>query len=195
VQTASRNVTKLAIAGLVVGLSFIGWVARGSLAQDPAPSPQPPTEPGATAPAPILGPQDTKPDPGPKIIPGTTAEPNVPIADSPKQVTVPSLPAPSSETGIAEIPGSVVVSSPASPTPSPPPAVAADPEKAAQDFVSENQKRAESELKSLKDEAEKLLSRLRKVEAGIKRWESLKDALQKSQAVGPAASPSGLGVN
>ena len=57
----------------------------------------------------------------------------------------------------------------------------ADPEKAALVFVAENQKLAESQLKNLKDEESKLNARLLKVQAGIKRWESLVEALKQSQ--------------
>jgi hypothetical protein len=191
VKTASLNVTKLAIAGLVVGLSFIGWVARGSLAQDPAPSPPPPTEPGATAPAPIPGTQDTKPHKGPEVLPLTKAEPNVPIADSPPQLTAPTLQTHDLATEIAAELGSVVAAPVDAAPPVANPAVADDPEKAAQAFVEENQKRADAELKSLKEEAEKLRTRLRKIEGGIKSWESLKRALQKSRAVDTTALPSG----
>ena len=56
-----------------------------------------------------------------------------------------------------------------------------DPEKNVRAFVEQNRKVAESRLKSLKDEAEKLRSRLQKVEAGIKRWEALLTALQTSE--------------
>jgi hypothetical protein len=56
-----------------------------------------------------------------------------------------------------------------------------DPERAALAFVAENQKLAESQLKNLKDEESKLKARLLKVQAGIKRWESLIDALRQSQ--------------
>jgi hypothetical protein len=48
-------------------------------------------------------------------------------------------------------------------------------------FVAENQKLAESQLRNLKDEESKLKSRLLKVQAGIKRWESLAQALKQSQ--------------
>jgi len=60
-----------------------------------------------------------------------------------------------------------------------------DPEKNVQAFVEQNRKVAESQLKNLKDEAEKLRARLQKVEAGIRRWEALLTALQTSEA-GPA---------
>jgi hypothetical protein len=56
-----------------------------------------------------------------------------------------------------------------------------DPEKAAKAFVDQNRRVAEDRLKSLKDEAEKLRSRLRKVEAGIRRWETLVSALNREE--------------
>ena len=59
--------------------------------------------------------------------------------------------------------------------------ISADPEKAALVFVAENQKLAESQLKNLKDEESKLNARLLKVQAGIKRWESLVEAVKQSQ--------------
>jgi hypothetical protein len=189
VQTTSRNLIKVTIAGLVVGLSFVGWVAQGSRAQDPASIPQPLPEPAAPASTTAAPVQVAPPSDGPKTKSPTTAEPNVPVADSPPQLTIPTLPAP--EADLVPIQSSVpgeaatVVSSPAKP------AVVDDPEKAAQAFVQENQKQAESQLKALKDEAERLKARLRKVEAGIARWQSLKDALQKSQAGGSAAEDKG----
>jgi hypothetical protein len=57
-----------------------------------------------------------------------------------------------------------------------------DPEKTVQAFVDQNRKTAEDQLKSLKSEAERLRARLHKVEAGIKRWELLLTALDKSEA-------------
>jgi hypothetical protein len=59
--------------------------------------------------------------------------------------------------------------------------ISTDPEKAALVFVAENQKLAESQLGNLKDEESKLKARLLKVQAGIKRWESLVEALKQSQ--------------
>ena len=56
-----------------------------------------------------------------------------------------------------------------------------DPEKAASAFVDQNQKHAEAQLKTLKEEAEKLRARLTKVEAGIKRWDRVLEALKQSQ--------------
>jgi len=56
-----------------------------------------------------------------------------------------------------------------------------DPERAVQSFVEQNQKLAETQLKNLRDEQAKLRARLQKVEAGIKRWEVLVEALKRSK--------------
>jgi hypothetical protein len=50
-------------------------------------------------------------------------------------------------------------------------------------FVEQNRKQAEAQLKSLKDEAERLRSRLQKVDAGIRRWETLLEALRQSERI------------
>jgi hypothetical protein len=70
-----------------------------------------------------------------------------------------------------------------------PASAAADPEKTALVFVAENQKLAESQLKSLKDEESMLKARLLKVQAGIRRWESLVEALKQSQESVAVAAP------
>ena len=64
-----------------------------------------------------------------------------------------------------------------------------DPEKTVQAFVDQNRKVAEGQLKSLKGEAERLRARLQKVEAGIRRWESLLAALEKSEAAAKDLPP------
>jgi hypothetical protein len=65
---------------------------------------------------------------------------------------------------------------------------AQDPEAAVRLFIEQNQKQAESQLKNLKDEAERLRARLQKVEAGIKRWETYLSAIKQSQDVAPPAN-------
>jgi hypothetical protein len=56
-----------------------------------------------------------------------------------------------------------------------------DPEKNARAFAERNRKEAQDELKKLKDEAERLRTRLGKVEAGIRRWEALLSALENGE--------------
>jgi hypothetical protein len=71
-----------------------------------------------------------------------------------------------------------------------------DPERNARAFIEQNRKVAQGELKSLKDEAERLRTRLGKVEAGIRRWEALLAALDNGEkAVGPGIVPSFPGEN
>jgi hypothetical protein len=53
----------------------------------------------------------------------------------------------------------------------------ADPEAAAIAFVERSQKEADEAIRALGKEAEALRSRLQKVEAGLARWESVKEAL------------------
>jgi hypothetical protein len=112
----------------------------------------------------------------------------------PKPAEVPSLPAPADGdvTAGPVAPGPVLDSAPAAPsrtpfeldqpTPTPPPGAGDDPEKTVQAFVEQNRKVAETQLKNLRDEAEKLRARLQKVELGIRRWETLLTALQNSEA-------------
>jgi hypothetical protein len=66
-----------------------------------------------------------------------------------------------------------------------------DPEKAALSFVEQNQKMAESQLVMLRAEEARLRARLQKVEAGIKRWDSLLGALKQSQGTVAVMIPDG----
>ena len=173
----SIRASKLACGAAFAAFCLIGWVAKATLAQDPPVRPAPPQLLGglpATAPAQA---QDLSPN----------AEATKPSA------TRDHSPAPFQE----QIPGSHATSEPLAAQPaaaviessvtSPPhiPNAEEDPEKAALAFVAQNQKQAEFQLKNLKDEEANLKARLRKVEAGIKRWESLLGALKQSQAIAP----------
>jgi hypothetical protein len=95
-------------------------------------------------------------------------------------------PARPSEGGPAEPP---LPSAPASEgtavAPSPAGATNDDPEQNARAFVERNRKEAQEELKKLKEEAQRLRTRLGKVEAGILRWEALLSALDDSERIGP----------
>jgi hypothetical protein len=68
-----------------------------------------------------------------------------------------------------------------------------DPETAVRSFVEHNQKVAETQLKNLGDEQAKLRARLQKVEAGIKRWEALVEALKMSTNVNSEITQSRVG--
>jgi hypothetical protein len=65
-----------------------------------------------------------------------------------------------------------------------------DPEKAADAFAEQNRKVAETQLKTLTDEANRLRARLRQVEAGIKRWQALVEAMKQTESPPVVGAPS-----
>lgn len=148
----SRIPLRLTIAGVIASVALIGWVGRISWAQDGARK-----EPTPAAPA-----EELKPVPAsaPLDLPPPTAPDATPFQ-------LPSTPG-------APPPIDPTASSPAGPTND-------DPEKNARAFVEQNRKVAQDELKKLKDEAERLRTRLGKVEGGIRRWEALLAALENSE--------------
>lgn len=158
-EAALRVSPQLVIAVVLAGLIGIGWMVRSTWAQE---SEQvKPATPVATPP----------PLPAEPQLIGTPV-PN--LSESPAISGIPTEPLPAA--------------TPPPPTESVPagqPMVAGeneDPEKTVHAFVAQNRKVAEGQLKSLKSEAERLRARLQKVEAGIKRWESLVAALEQSEA-------------
>jgi hypothetical protein len=171
VRFISTKAHRLACTAAVAAICLIGWVGKATLAQDPAKdsAPLPPSEASTAAlslPQELDVPKVEAAKPAAAGVPGSS--PLIPGVD------VPPL---SAEAAIAPanvvVPGSAVALSPASDS--------EDPEKAAVAFVEQNQKLAESQLKSLKAEETKLRARLQKVEGGIKRWETLLGALKQSQ--------------
>ncbi len=64
-----------------------------------------------------------------------------------------------------------------------PPEPAADPEKDAEAYVCRSRHEAETRIKALNAEAEQLTARLKKVQAAIKRWETLRAALDVKDVV------------
>ncbi len=56
-----------------------------------------------------------------------------------------------------------------------------DPEKQARSFVERNRKEAEAQLKALNAEAAQLRARLGKIESGIRRWQALADAMDRTE--------------
>jgi hypothetical protein len=158
VRSVSRMTPSLAVALAVAGLISIGWVARSTRAQD-----------GPKASAPVE--KAAEPSLAPAPLPQDSA-PSAPAESAPPQV------APSTVTGIG---AAVVVSSPADPAND-------DPDQNARAFVERNRKEAQDELKKLKEEAERLRTRLGKVEAGIRRWDSLLAALDNSERIAPPGS-------
>jgi hypothetical protein len=55
-----------------------------------------------------------------------------------------------------------------------------DPDAEARSFVERNRREAQEQLKALREEAAVLKGRLARVENGIRRWESLADAMERS---------------
>lgn len=173
---ASRIVLVLLGCAAAVGWYLTSGPARESRAQSKP----------ATAPSPV-GEQETLPPVGPHSFP-PSVPPSVP---SPAPLALPPAgpsdtplpPSPPVEAGL-DLPVAPRggPSDDLSPTPIPPRAEA-DPEQAAQEFVEKNQKVAEANLAALKKEAEALQSRLRKVEAAIRRWEAVAHALKQSEGV------------
>jgi hypothetical protein len=167
-EAAFRIPTGMAMAVVLAGLIGIGWMVRSTWAQD-----------DAKAPAQVVSPRPSR---GEEQVPESPV-PNLavfpPHAESPSGFLPTDLPPPPTEL-----------------VPSGQPAVAGDnedPEKTVQAFVAQNRKVAEGQLKNLKGEAERLRARLKKVEAGIRRWESLVEALDQSEAAAKdLAGPSNL---
>ncbi len=181
--TAWKIGPKAAVCGILCGLSLAGWATRYSIAQDPAKDAQPPSLPSPD----LLPPKAETPKPAPPQEQRETVEgdlaPKSRIAGPGDSLAVPSLntlqdkPTPI-EPSVAGAPAPVTVG------PDHLPAEGEDPEKVASAFLEHNQKLAEAQLKSLREEAEKLRARLTKVEAGIKRWDRLLQALKQSQGPG-----------
>jgi hypothetical protein len=187
-EEATRGIpSRVGIAVVLVGVTLIGWgLMRSTWAQD---SPKP-----AKVATPVAA--DLKPEPLPVKEGFRTDAHVVPpplVGDAVPEASVPKL---SDSVPVAD----PIPPSPGAPTQSPldldSPAQRTvsdndDPEKTVQAFVEQNRKVAESQLKNLKDEGEKLRARLQKVEGGIKRWEALLAAIEKS---GAAASSKGLSL-
>ena len=170
---------KLALCCVVCGLCLVGWAGRFSIAQSGGQDSPPP----AKAEEPKVAAPQAKPD-VPK------AEPELPKAETAAPVLGPvfsdALLLPRETDGPAREPSLKPVDPPApAPVvvgPDHSPLEAEDPEKVANDFLEHNHKFAEAQLKALKEEAEKIKARLAKVEAGIKRWDRLVEALKQSGA-------------
>jgi nucleotide-binding universal stress UspA family protein len=174
-STIRRIGPKLFLGGIILAVFLIGWANRYSIAQSRTQDVPPPA-------APAERPKE--------------ALPQVPAEPVKTDVAAPALPGPGPlgadsppPLGLKEAPSREPVPIPTS-APAPPPVVvgpdhspieAEDPEKVASEFLEQNQKLAEAQLKALKEEAEKLRARLTKVDAGIKRWDRLLVALIQSQ--------------
>jgi hypothetical protein len=205
VRNVSTMASRLALVGVLAGLCLAGWAARGTFAQNtppeaasaPAPAPGPPgqakptevQEPGSVAPAvPVESSNTTSPETtGAGKQAKDTAPP--PALEDPPSAFVPVQPV---QTGIPT--DRIDRAAPAAEVPAldrlwrPPIARRVrgeaddDPEKEALAFAQRSQEGVESKLKNLKDEAARLRARLQKVEAGIKRWDIVLEALKRSQS-------------
>jgi hypothetical protein len=174
----SRVGPKLAVCGVVAGLILVCWAARYSAAQNAGQDVPPPVDqgPGST----VKGEESKSPAPQPKPETQSDAAAPLPAPGPADRLSVPHL---NSEPDAGPFTGKTSDKAPAPVTVAPGDAAAEtdDPEKVATAFVDQNQKLAETHLKTLKDEAEKLRARLTKVEAGIKRWDRLLEALKQSR--------------
>jgi hypothetical protein len=185
----TNRMPALAWAGVVATLCLAGWVAKTTLAQDP---PQKTKTAAASelATTPPSLPDDldvptikaTEPEPASSFVPS----PPLVTESKPAALASPTEPNQVSPRSSLEDIAARNDNSAASRLAASAPA---DPEKAALVFVAENQKLAESQLKNLKDEESRLKTRLLKVQAGIKRWESLVEALKQSQGSVAVVAP------
>jgi hypothetical protein len=173
----------LAWAGIAMVLVVVGWVAKTTVAQDRRQKP-PPT---AAVADPATPPPSLSEDLDVPTI--KAAEPSNIVVSSPNFLDISQSASPASppepnqvspRSSLEEI-AAANDNSAGSRSASSASSASADPETAALVFVAENQKLAESQLRNLKDEESKLKARLLKVQAGIKRWESLAQALKRSQ--------------
>jgi hypothetical protein len=180
-EAAPRSPSRLGMAIVLASLTLIGWgVIKTTWAQD-APKPTLPAITQTPASREISLPAVKSSQPATDGLGALPEEPSTSFPDAKpielsgkRDASTPSK-APAPEATLA-------VSRPVADAND-------DPEKNVQSFVEQNRKVAEGQLKGLREEAEKLRARLKKVEGGIKRWESLLAALEKSEAI---ASPKGL---
>ncbi|WP_165249149.1 hypothetical protein [Paludisphaera soli] len=204
--TPTRIARGLGILGVIAFMAVAtgSSIATSNLQDDPAAALAPalpaglddPTPaPGTLDPAPALpdaAPAPTKPEPL-KDLPAAPDEPALKLDIPPAPATTPrptAAPAPIDEPAANPLPPAREREPIAAPEPIavPEPAPAArprpsadDPDAKARSFVERNRKEADEQLKALREEAAQLKARLGRVEAGIRRWESLAEALDRSE--------------
>jgi hypothetical protein len=188
-RNMSRLIRPMILGGLALEICLIAWLAIEVRAQDPpVPDARTAVQESPAAPA-----EQDLPVPRVKRTAPAPAEPDELSPVAPPPVVRQPVSAPSEGPGSSTVfPGPIVAPDlvPSSTAPGGAGAPAEDPEKAALAFAQENQKMAEAHVKALQDEEAKLRARLQKVEAGLKRWETLLDALKQSQGVaGVSARP------
>jgi hypothetical protein len=174
VPTISKIGPKLALCGVVSGLFLIGWAARHSVAQAPAQDSQ--------SPPPLQAPPSGRPEEAKVAVPQSPAGTASELALPPPEAGAATEP-----TAAPEFKASADALAPVTGAAGNQAVEVDDPEKVAIVFVEHNYAHAEAQLKSLKEEAEKLRARLAKVEAGIKRWDRVLVALAQSQGLAAVA--------
>lgn len=134
---------------------------------------------GLSVPAPRLAAQKADPSQSPSSPIEKKGDPTSPPPPEPEVNPLPPAftPAPRAAKGTT-----VVATSPAYT----PEGTLADPEGAAKAFVERSQKEAEEAVAALSKEAEALRARLQKVEAGLARWQAVKESLGATVAARPA---------
>jgi hypothetical protein len=182
VGSAQRINSKLVVAAVIAGLTLIGWVSRNTRAQNSPVNPKlPQDERSADKPSnpSSAGPKTDPPNPHPSEL-DAISESSVPkLADPPPADRLPPPAHTAPRSPFALDPNNEMAI----------PANDDDPEKTVQAFISQNRNVAQSHLVRLKEEERLLRSRLERVEAGIKRWEALLSALEKSGVIAVAESP------
>ncbi len=117
-------------------------------------------------------------DAPPAVVPVATDPP--PFPDPGPNPLPPARPAPASSSKGATADAS---------SPFTPEGTLADPEGEAKAFVEKSQKDADEVIRALNKEAETLRARLQKVEAGLARWQAVKESLAATGAGRPAWRP------
>lgn len=205
-QARRRFTPRVGVCLSVMGLVMALGITPATLAQKDAPTAK--SDPDRVLPLPPVG-DLPAPNPNaqtsplrpvgdvPAPSPDAKTSPLRPVGDVPAPSrSAPTSPAPAIESvpvggsDPVEFSGVPVVTEPAKvdsaavaagqPSTAPGALAADDPEKAAQDFAERTRKEADTAIKSLSAEAETLRARLRKVEAGLQRWQALQAALDQN---------------
>jgi len=164
----------------------------GALPDGPIPGPAPEPKPLDAPALPDAAPAPTEPEPL-KELPPAPDEPSLKIESTPTPAPAPAAieePEANPLPPARELQPSAPKAAPTPPAvddrparePAPRPRASADdPDARARSFVERNRKEADEQLKALRDEAAQLKARLARVEAGIRRWEALSDALGRTE--------------
>ncbi len=195
--TPTRIARGLGILGVIAFMAMAtgSSIATSNLQDDPAAALAPAFPAGLDDPAPApatldpappdAAPAPTAPEPL-KDLPPAPAEPALKLDIPPAPATAPhpaAAPAAIDEPAANPLPPAREREPIATPEPAPaarPRSSADDPDAKARSFVERNRKEADEQLKALREEAAQLRARLGRVEAGIRRWESLAEALDRS---------------